>query len=94
MPITTAIATIATNILTQALKTEKSEEMTDKQRKRRKTGVRALSGFLSLVSIIGTAWIMGDAIPTEQLGGAVETFVSAGVAFAGSQGLYFLKTRE
>lgn len=94
MPLVTAIATVLTNVITQAAKPAKKANMTPSEKKKRKRGVRMFSALISVVSVVGTSMILGEAVPTESLTTALESLLTAAVAFFGAQGTYFLSTRK
>lgn len=93
MAITTAIATILTNLITAVVKPEKEKGLSPEQDKNRKRTLRMFTAFISLISIVGTSLITGESIPVDTLTGTLETLVATAVAFFGSQGTYFLLLR-
>lgn len=89
------IATVSSLIasgITQLVKTQKPENLTDEQKKQRGRVLKAISTFVSIVLTVAGALLLGSGIDVASLEGQVQTLISAVMAIIGPQGWYKIAT--
>ena len=83
------IAALVTNLITKFVKPSKLG-MTAEQQESRKTLVRVINAGLALVGIVALTLLTGAEVDATAVQTSVDIIVNAGMAFAMSQGVYFL----
>jgi hypothetical protein len=83
------IASLLANFITKFVKPRKLG-LTEDQMESRKTLVRVLNAILGLIGVIAITLLTGSELDATAVSTFIEVIVNAGMAFAMSQGVYFL----
>ena len=83
------IASLLANLITKFAKPSKLG-LTQDEMENRKTLVRILNAVFGLIGVIAFTLLTGGELDATALNTYIEVIVSAGMAFAMSQGMFFL----
>lgn len=84
------VGALITNFVTSIIKPKNKEELTYAEQESRKVFLRVFSAVISIISVIGTAWIMGDPVDVGSLNEAIMTVLTIIATWVTSQGTYFV----
>lgn len=93
MEIAIVISAFIANLVTQVFKPRKFV-ITDEQKEARKLIIRMFNAVVGGLTLIGTAYFLGEPLDTEGLAGFIEVVVTTGIVFVTAQGGYFLTHKK
>ena len=88
MGLSATISSLLATTIVQLVKTNKPDDVTDEEKKRRGRILKAVSTFVSIVLTVAGAYFLGEGIDVANLEGQLETLTTAVMAIIGPQGWY------